>query len=494
MATDAKPASPAPEDPMDAEPEAEKAESGAEEEEEQEDDGDEEEQQPKKRGRRKMLAGEERPLASPASERPSRERKTVERYAELTPRSTSAKKTTVILQGPGTMLKEIPNVSFKLSKRKSDEVLQSLHTIMFGKKSRVHFLKRNISQFSGFVWIENEDKQRTKVKDKLDKFNKEKLLDFCEILDINVKGTLKKEEVSAKLLEFLESPCITRDVVLTEVKKGKKRGRKSKASGQSSAEGASGEKKKRKSRKQAVEAEKENDEEDAGPAGSEDVPMGEDDDSEAQEDAGSDEEPEETPAKKKSTDGKQGKKEAGSKVKENDASGKKASTKPAKAKPDVEPESKKAGKKASKSSTKEPNTPVDKATKKASKPKKDEKENQSNNKTPKKRGAKASSENKGKGKGSTDAGSAPTTKELHAVVSDILKEVDFNTATLADILRKLGAHFKMDLMDRKSEVKRIIEEVINSMSDDEGEEENDEDAEENGKKENSKEDPDEDEK
>jgi hypothetical protein len=98
MATDAKPVSPAPEDPMDAEPEAEKAESGAEEEEEQEDDGDEEEQQPKKRGRRKKLAGEERALASPASERPSRERKTVERYAELTPRSTSAKKTTVILQ------------------------------------------------------------------------------------------------------------------------------------------------------------------------------------------------------------------------------------------------------------------------------------------------------------------------------------------------------------------------------------------------------------
>jgi hypothetical protein len=27
-----------------------------------------------------------------------------------------------------------------------------------------------------------------------------------------------QEEVSAKLLEFLESPCITRDVVLTEVK------------------------------------------------------------------------------------------------------------------------------------------------------------------------------------------------------------------------------------------------------------------------------------
>jgi hypothetical protein len=48
-----------------------------------------------------------------------------------------------------------------------------------------------------------------------------------------------QEEVSAKLLEFLESPCITRDVVLTDDKKGKKRGRRSKGNGQATAEGAS---------------------------------------------------------------------------------------------------------------------------------------------------------------------------------------------------------------------------------------------------------------
>ncbi|RRT44706.1 hypothetical protein B296_00039726 [Ensete ventricosum] len=48
------------------------------------------------------------------------------------------------------------------------------------------------------------------------------------------------------------------------------------------------------------------------------------------------------------------------------------------------------------------------------------------------------------------------------------------------------AHFKMNLMDRKAEVKRIIEDVINSMSDDEDGEE-DEDGAEDAKKDDPKE-------
>lgn len=38
-----------------------------------------------------------------------------------------------------------------------------------------------------------------------------------------------------------------------------------------------------------------------------------------------------------------------------------------------------------------------------------------------------------------------------------------------------GAHFKMDLMHRKAEVKSIIEEVINNMTDDEDDGDEDED-------------------
>ncbi|KAF3339004.1 E3 ubiquitin-protein ligase SINA-like 9 [Carex littledalei] len=63
----------------------------------------------------------------------------------------------------------------------------------------------------------------------------------------------------------------------------------------------------------------------------------------------------------------------------------------------------------------------------------------------------------------------PTKEELHAVISELLFEVDFETATLADILRQLGAQFKVDLMDRAAEVKQILEDVINSMSEEEDE-------------------------
>jgi protein DEK len=39
----------------------------------------------------------------------------------------------------------------------------------------------------------DQEKHRNRIKEKLDKCNKEKLLDFCEILDIHVsKATTKK--------------------------------------------------------------------------------------------------------------------------------------------------------------------------------------------------------------------------------------------------------------------------------------------------------------
>jgi len=492
---DAKPASP----PAAADPPAADAEDAAPADAKEETTP----QQPeKKRGRRKKgeaqaEAAKKTPpprKSGPAAERPSRERKTVERYSELAKRVVPVKKSPAILQGSGTKLKDIPNVSFKLSKRKADDILQSLHVLMYGKKSNVHFLKRNISQFSGFVWTDNQEKQRTKIKEKLDKFNKEKLLDFCEILDICVaKATTKKEEVSAKVLEFLESPFVTRDVVLTDNKKGKKRGRRPKGSGEPTSEGASEDKKKKRGKNQAAEAGKESDvEEDAG---SHDASTGEEGDegSVANDNVVSDDEPDEPPAKKRSTDVNQVKKETGSNAKEKDAPRKRVSAKPAKGaskpsqgikdEPDIEV--KKAGKRAK--SSKESDAPQDSnMVDKVSKSKTVDGKESHNNKV-----AKPSSKNKGKGKGGAKGKPAPTKAQLHAVVTRILKEVDFNTATLADILRQLGAHFEVDLMDRKAEVKCIIEDVINNMSDDDGgEEESDGEAEANGKEEKAKGDPD----
>ncbi|KAK4410756.1 hypothetical protein Sango_0148600 [Sesamum angolense] len=213
------------------------------------------------------------PPRTPAIERPRREKKKVEviTVGETARRSTN--KPFAIEKGQGMQLKDIPNVAFKLSKRKADENLQLLHTILFGKKAKVHTLKKNIGLFSGFVWIENEkhilqkrilflqnsfiiacnliqfsfmkfesgvkllatpemqnqDKKRAKLKEKIDKCVKEKLLDFCDVLDISVnKATIKKEELSVKLLEFLESPHAKTETLLAEKEKqleGKKRKR-----------------------------------------------------------------------------------------------------------------------------------------------------------------------------------------------------------------------------------------------------------------------------
>ncbi|ESR50126.1 hypothetical protein CICLE_v100310092mg, partial [Citrus x clementina] len=161
---------------------------------------------------------------TPTSERPTRERKVVERYsAPSTGRS--AAKPVSIEKGRGTQLKDIPNVAFKLSRRKPDDNLHMLHTILFGKKAKAQTLKKNIGQFSGFVWSDNEEKHRAKVKEKIDKCVKEKLLDFCDVLNIPInKAVVKKEELSVKLLEFLECPHATTDILLADKEqKGKKR-------------------------------------------------------------------------------------------------------------------------------------------------------------------------------------------------------------------------------------------------------------------------------
>uniref|UniRef100_A0A2P2LBG3 Protein DEK isoform X1 n=1 Tax=Rhizophora mucronata TaxID=61149 RepID=A0A2P2LBG3_RHIMU len=159
----------------------------------------------------------EKESVTPASERPTRERKIVERYSAPEPGRSSAAKPLSIEKGSGTQLKDIPNVAFKLSKRKLDDNLQMLHTILFGKKAKAHNLKKNIGQFSGYVWAENEEKQKAKVREKLDKCVKEKLIDLCDVLNIPInKATVRKEELTVKILEFLESPHATTDVLLAD--------------------------------------------------------------------------------------------------------------------------------------------------------------------------------------------------------------------------------------------------------------------------------------
>ncbi|KAG1363533.1 glutamic acid-rich protein [Cocos nucifera] len=505
--------------------------------------GEEQGTEKKERKRRSMAREPTTPV-----ERPSRERKAVERYTAVSPRRTSATKVLSIEQGSGTKLKDIPNVLFKLSKRKIDENLQILHSILFGRKSNVHFLKRNVLQFSGFVWADNKEKQKAKIKEKLDKCNKEKLLDFCELLDLHVlKATTKKEEISAKLLEFLESPYVTRDVVLTEKEKGKKRKRRTKGIQQTSSGEASLDKtikKQNKSRKQSAKPEKEeeDDDDDEDEGGSTDVKDihddqgGSEEESEHAKSEQDDEvdEPGEPARTKKGSGEKQMEKNKGPKMAEkvspfkkgsyvnsNKTTSKSVAKKEGEAPEESKKGSKESTKRGSKALTKEKAATVKKNSftkdtsesslgkntvddnesgpPSASKSRKENKRIGQSKEIPatvdkasKKQAAKSqpkvSTKKQGKTKASKESSREPSTEELHAVVSGILKEVDFNTATLADILRQLGTHFNKDLMDRKAEVKRIIEYVINSMSDDEDGEEDEDgagDAEGEGAKEES---------
>ncbi|GAB4845761.1 hypothetical protein Ancab_039168 [Ancistrocladus abbreviatus] len=451
------------------------------------------------------------------NERPTRERKMVERYSAPSPVSrSSASKPLAIVKGSGTPLKDIPNVAFKLSKRKPDDNLQLLHTILFGKKAKAHNLKRDIGKFSGFVWIDNEcnadhgkgetkeegreedlvkEKQRAKVKEKLDKCVKEKLLDFCDVLNITVnRAVVKKEDLSVKLLEFLASPHATTDVLLAEKEqKGKKRKSKATPGKSTNSREVSAQKSSKKTqvgvkRKQlsGVEDENETEDRDHHSDHKEDSVEGDDNDKahkeeSEQEEKNLEQEKDEADEQMAIPKGLSKKEKHGAKdVKKSVGTKKSSSEKPTKsAVKSSKTAASSSGNAAAKSSA---SHSLEKRS--SRKKQKFEKETQkdklthvedSSKKHAVKSPAKPSSKGEGKGKASRRAKSQPSREELHAVVVNILKEVDFNTATLSDILRQLGTHFGLDLMERKAEVKEIITEVINNMSDEDEDDEDDED-------------------
>ncbi|XP_019457722.1 PREDICTED: glutamic acid-rich protein-like isoform X2 [Lupinus angustifolius] len=412
---------------------------------------------------------------SGSGKRPVRERKSVDRYTVSSPSKfprSSATKPLSVEQGNGTQLKDIPNVAFKLSKRKPDDSLRTLHNILFGKKAKAHDLKKNIGLFSGYVWAENEQKQRAKIKEKIEKCVKDKLVEFCDILNVPINKTgLKKEEISAKLLEFLESPHATTDVLLAEkVNKGKKRTKK--ATPSKSSREASAKKQKQtsstgKKRKQSSDVEEDNDAES----------------SDAKDD--SQEDGEDVSAFRSESDNEESKSEEEEDQQKPHKHSSKRTVKEVQTTPVTKATAVKAAKsnqKTTKQSSSEKNATdsssasLSKSKQSASKKQRTVKETQDNegkvaNKKQTDESSKDLVKDEGKGKGSKKAKAEPSRDDLYAAAVDTLKKVDFNTATLSDILKLLGTHFDLDLMHRKAEVKDVITDVINNMSDEEDGEE-----------------------
>ncbi|XP_076923400.1 uncharacterized protein LOC143585514 [Bidens hawaiensis] len=466
----------------------------------------EEEEIPKKKGSKKgakKKGGEEKsnsrkkvkesttPVA-PTIERPVRVRKSVERLVAVI--ENDATKEFHILKGRGTVLKDIPNVSYKLSKIKVvDDTLKLLHTILFGRRGKAAQVKSNILQFSGFVWPENEEKHKLKVKEKLDRLNKEKLLEFCDILDMTVSRA-NKEDIVVKLIDFMLTPHATTSELLAEKeqstkgKKQKSESKKSISTSEATPSKSSSKKQKTKSiseedkkwaaktndsKEESDEDEKDNEEhEDVNSATeksedekSEDIASEEEDVSEPEPEpepeSESESESEEEFSKKRkrsSTKSKSSKKESGVKPKEKKeiTKSKRTSSSPQKKKPVNSISGSKVA------------DQTDSGTKTFSR--RNKKDAVEEKLAPKEKNGKRTVKEKAKPKSEKQKISDG---DLRTAICEIFKEVDFNTATFTAIVKLLTKRFNTDLTSRKASIKFMIQEELSKIAD-EAEDEEDE--------------------
>jgi len=470
------------------------------------------EETPKESKKRKI-----RELSTPTLDRPSRERKTIERFVASNEKENVKEFT--IEKGRGTLLKDIPNVVYKLSKRsRADENVRLLHAVLYGKRGKAFHLKNNILQFSGYVWGDNEEKLKGKVKEKLEKYNKENLLNLCDLLDIHVaKTSNKKEEIVVKLIEFLEAPHVTTDVLLEEkvqTLKAKKRKRKSKGTPGKSRGRTPGKSPGKKQKKSAVSKEERRNEEEE--EGEEDDMEGEnenDNDSSGGEEEEEEDKVEEEVAEEEEEEDddedygqkKKGQKRSSKKrsntKKSNDNAGKKKSelkgieTSPRKAlrspkgstakdlsgdnvdsSPHSSPSSKVFSRKNKKEKSEVDKTPVADDKKQSKK--------RANASVAKSNTKEKEGKNKAKGKSTK---SDPSDDDIRSAISDILQRVDFNTATFTDILKQLVGKFDIDFSEKKAYLKNMIHEELSKLAEGDDEEDHSMAAEENIEKDESEE-------
>ncbi|XP_022852580.1 uncharacterized protein LOC111374182 [Olea europaea var. sylvestris] len=419
---------------------------------------------------------------APAIQRPVRERKSVERLVATIEKDTD--KEFRIEKGRGTALKDIANVACKLSRRKSEDTFKLLHTILFGRRGKAAEVKNNISRFSGFVWHDDEEKQMRKLKEKLDKCVKEKLVEICDVLDISIsKSTTRKEDIIAKLIDFLMDPHATTTELLAEKEQlGKDKKRKMVSKSYVSTSGNVSSKGSAKSQKRNEAASKKGGEKKSMPECDDEteevkdeaheektvngVPerseseMSDEGESESEKESASKDEPDEDKGKEKQGSAKSPAKKG---------SGKKAKTKKVTISKKATPLPNKAPAKSPSSHSKSDNYT---SAKKSSRKKNNEavKERSS---TLKKSASKETTGKKivkGKGKSKEDK-IKPSDEELKNSICEILKEVNFNTATFNDILKQLAERFNVDLTPRKSSIKLMIQGELKKLAEEQEDEE-----------------------
>lgn len=433
----------------------------------------------KEKNERVMKAEPPRTPAPSSMERPVRERKTVERLVQVVDKEQT--KEFLIEKGRGTQLKDIPNVAYKLAKKKSAD-LKLLHQTLFGRRGKVINFKNHILQFSGFALHEDDEKQKTKMKEKLEKYVKDILVDFCELFDIHVlKATTRKEDIVAKLVDFMVAPHAMTDVILAEKdqlsSKSRKRKRVSRNTGGTSEKSsikkhAKDEDTPNTKSKRAEESEDEDKEEDekddqnelSDENGSPEHSDNDEKKNESDEEVGeADESPKKRQQVKKTSLGdlRSDKKEKRSRtspmmvpLKSVNNPAKSSSTKL------QAEESNDTGEKVFSRKRKAVDAP---AMKSGSKP--DNKERVT--------GKRSST---GKVTSEEDKQSRPSKDELRVTICEILKGINFNTATFNDMVELLSKSYKTDLTPRKSVIKKMIKEELTKLAEEAADEEEAEDV------------------
>ncbi|XP_042463233.1 titin homolog isoform X1 [Zingiber officinale] len=423
-------------------------------------------------------------LSSPITssvERPVRERKTVERLVEVIEKERSRE--FQVEKGRGTPLKDIPSVAHKLARKKPADI-KLIHQTLFGRRGKAVNFKNHILEFSGFVWHESDlnlylqEKQRAKMKEKLDKYVKDTLLDLCDLFDLPAsKANSRKEELVEKLLDFLVAPHPN----IEQSTKSRKRKRVAKGSLSKGIE----DKYSKRHRKKQIRDEA---------SLSEDKSASETDDEDGINDS--------SPHKDKAVDHleSEDEKDASHEVSEEDESEKEDIGTGNKYKKKVSKQKDSLGKeRAGIESKREPAPATTKSPKAlSSKHSKSDDDDDGDvpakvssrkkiTDAPKKRTIRSTKKEKDTGKkvGKDKAKSEtqqPSKEELRKKICEILKEVDFNTATFTDILKRLAGHYKTDLTPRKASIKLMIQEELTKLA--EAEEDEDVDEEEQPKAKN----------
>jgi len=149
-----------------------------------------------------------------------RQPKEVSRYTDAT--EDKKAKPIVIPKGKGKKLSDCPNVVAHVNKRKkSDDLLRTLHGLLLGRVNKKVNVKENLLAFNGVVY--DDDKGRSKLEQKVARLNLRVLREALAFFGQDPEG--ERDELVPRLSDFLEKPKPSDDVFHVGAEKKRKRSR-----------------------------------------------------------------------------------------------------------------------------------------------------------------------------------------------------------------------------------------------------------------------------